>query len=110
VSTGLVADDEIATTGPLNRYVGGSTATAATAWHKDVGQWLLIALVVLHVGAILYYRLRLRRDLIGPMWTGDKALPPGTPAAVDSAGSRLLALVIGAASAGVVAWVVSLGG
>jgi cytochrome b len=56
VGTGLVADDEIANQGPLNRFVSGATAGSATAWHKDYGQWILIALVVLHVAAIVFYR------------------------------------------------------
>ena len=33
VATGLVADDEIATVGPLNRFVSGSLASQATGWH-----------------------------------------------------------------------------
>lgn len=110
VGTGLLADDEIATTGPLNRFVSSATANSATAWHKDVGQWILIALVLLHVGAVLYYLLRKKQNLVRPMISGDKALPPGTPAATDSLATRLLALVIGVACAAGVAWVVSLGG
>jgi hypothetical protein len=43
------------------------------------------------------------------MFTGDKTLPAGTPAAKDSTATRTLALVLAAACAGVVTWVVSLG-
>src|SRR5689334_17419004 len=71
VATGLVADDEIATTGPLNRFVASATGLKATAWHKGAGQWIIIALVLLHVGAILFYRWR-GVGLVGPMWHGDK--------------------------------------
>ncbi len=110
VGTGLVADDEIFNVGPLNRYVASATALSATAWHKTWGQWLVLALVVLHVAAIVFYRLRQKIDLVGPMLHGDKTLPAGTPAAADGAGQRLLALVLAAACAGLVAWVVRLGG
>lgn len=110
VATGLVADDEIANVGPLNRYVSGATAGSATHWHKDYGQYIVIALVLLHVAAILYYRLKKGRNLVGPMISGDKPLPPGTPAARDSAGTRVLALVLAAACAAAVTWVVRLGG
>lgn len=110
VGTGLVADDEIATTGPLNRFVSGATATSATAWHKDLGQWIVVALVVLHVAAILYYRFRHAKNLVGPMLTGDKLLPAGTPASADGWGTRALAAVLVAAAAGLVTWVVNLGG
>jgi cytochrome b len=110
VGTGLVADDEISTTGPLNRFVSGAAATQATAWHKGPGQWLLITLVVLHVAAIVFYLVRRRRNLVGPMLSGDKALSVGTPAAADSPGTRLLALAVGVGVALLVRWVVSLGG
>ena len=38
VATGLVADDEVATVGPLNRFVEVATGLKATAWHERVGQ------------------------------------------------------------------------
>lgn len=110
VGTGLVADDEIANQGPLNRFVAGATASSATAWHKDYGQWILIALVLLHLLALLYYRVIKGKRLVGPMFSGDKPLPADTPASRDGAGTRVLALLLAAACAGGVAWVVSLGG
>jgi cytochrome b len=110
VGTGLVADDEIATTGPLNRLVSNATAEKATGWHTEGGQWLLIGLVTLHVGAILFHRFHHDQDLVNPMLTGDKALPAGTPASTDNLPTRALALLLVAASAGVVAGVVALGG
>jgi cytochrome b len=110
VATGLFADDEIATTGPLNRFVTGKTASLLTHWHKDFGQRIIMVLVLLHVGAIVFYLLRLRRNLVVPMLSGDKVLEPGVPPAVDSTRSRLLALVLVLAAAGAVTWVVALGG
>jgi cytochrome b len=109
VATGLLADDEIANVGPLNRFVSSATASQATHWHKDYGQWILLALVVLHVAAIVYYLVRKQQNLVRPMLVGDKPLPPGTPGAADSAATRLLALLLAALCAGAVAWVVSLG-
>jgi cytochrome b len=110
VGTGLFADDEIATTGPLNKFVASARGLALTAWHKGWGQWLIVALVLLHIGAIAYYRLARRIDLVGPMVTGDKHLPDGVPASVDSAAARALAAVLLALSGACVAWLVSLGG
>ena len=54
VATGLVADDEIANTGPLNRFVSSDTALVATGWHKEWGQWILLGLGALQVVAIVY--------------------------------------------------------
>lgn len=109
VGTGLFADDEIANTGPLNRYVSGATGLALTGWHKTWGQWTIIALVLLHVGAILVYRVRLGRRLVRPMIVGDKWLAPGVPASTDSAATRALALVLVALCGLGVGWLVSLG-
>jgi cytochrome b len=108
VGTGLFADDEIANTGPLIRYVSDATSHALTRWHKGYGQWSIIALVVLHVAAILYYLLARRRNLVRPMVTGDKQLAVPAPAAVDTVGSRALAAVLLALCAGLVGWVVNL--
>ena len=109
VATGLVADDEIANTGPLNRFVGSATVSLASGWHKDVGQLILIALVVLHVGAILFYLWRKQLNLVRPMIVGDKPLPAGTPASADGPPQRLLALLLAAACGAAAAWVLSLG-
>lgn len=104
VATGLVADDEIATTGPLNKYVAGALGLSATAWHKGYGQWLLLALVALHVAAIVAYRLR-GQNLVTPMITGDKALPPDVPPSTDSTTTRAVAVVLVLAVGAVAAWI-----
>ena len=110
VATGLVADDEISTTGPLNRFVAERTASRASHWHADIGQWILIALIVLHVLAIGWYLRARRNNLLRPMLLGDKPLPAGTPASADGMAQRLLALAVGAACAAVSVWVWRLGG
>jgi len=103
VATGLVADDDVATTGPLNAHVAGRLARRASAWHAGWGADLILALVALHVLAIAWYTWRLRAPLLRAMWSGDKPLPAGTPASRDDAGRRLLALAI-AAAAGAAVW------
>ena len=109
VGTGLFADDEVFTTGPLNRFVETATGLKATAWHTGAGKLLLIALVALHVAAIVFYAWRRGRNLVRPMIVGDKPLPAGTPASADGAPQRLLALLLAAASAGLAVFVASLG-
>ena len=101
VACGLVADDEIANVGPLNRFVSSSVAATATWWHKGPGKLLIILLVLVHVGAIVFYRVRRRQDLIGPMLRGDKLLPPGTPPSRDDGLTRSAALALVAACAAV---------
>jgi cytochrome b len=92
--TGLVADDDIATTGPLNGHVSGRLSRVASGWHAGWGADLVFALIALHLLAVAWYTLRRREPLVRAMWSGDKALPPGTPASRDGAGSRLLALAL----------------
>ena len=111
VATGLMSDDEIAFFGPLVRFVSGDTVTAATSYHKNVGKFIVIALVVLHVAAILFYKWFKQDGLVRPMVVGDKQLAAGlvVPHARDSAASRLLALAVLAVCGGAVAWLVQLG-
>lgn len=109
VGTGLVADDEIANTGPLIKFVSGATTSLATSWHKTYGQYLIVTLVLLHVLAIGFYWIRKRQDLLTPMLHGDKQLAGDVPGSVDSSRTRGLALVLLAACAAATAWLVSLG-
>jgi cytochrome b len=110
VATGLFADDEIATTGPLNKFVSGKTADLLGHWHTTFGQWLIITLVVLHIAAVLFYLLRRRQNLVRPMLSGDKQLAADVPASIDTLTSRMLALALFAVAAGLVTWLVGLGG
>ncbi|MFD1712682.1 cytochrome B [Ottowia sp. GY511] len=110
IASGLFADDEIAFSGPLTALVSGEWVSRATTWHKGWGQYLVIGLVLLHVVAVFAYLAR-RRNLITPMVTGDKVVPGAAalPSAADSAGHRLLALLLLTLSAGVVYAVVQFG-
>ncbi len=110
VATGLVADDEIASTGPLIQFVSSAISSAATSWHKSWGQWLIVGLAVLHVAAIVVYLRAGRRSLVQAMVSGDKLLPAGVPASADHWGARGAAAVLLTLCAAGVAWIVSLGG
>ena len=110
VATGLVADDEIATTGPLNAHVDADLARSASDWHAGWGADLLMALIALHVLAVGWYTWRRRDPLLRAMWSGDKALPATTRASRDGGAARLLALAIwlaaGAAVLALLHWAV----
>jgi cytochrome b len=72
--SGLFATDEIDTDGPLVSWVSMYTVKLMTRvhhWNENV----LLALVGLHVGAVLLYLLLKHENLIAPMISGSKCLP-----------------------------------
>lgn len=107
VGTGLLADDEISNAGPLTHLVSGAVASLATGWHAERGKWLVIALLVLHLLAVLYYALVRRHRLVGPMISGDKSLP-AAQSSRDDVTTRLFAVVLFAACMGFALWIGSL--
>ena len=76
VGTGLISDpDDFINVGPLAGAVGQPTARAAVGWHH-LGGTVILVLVLLHLAAILFYRVWKREDLITPMITGWKWVRP----------------------------------
>ncbi len=110
VSTGLVSDDEIANAGPLTAWVSGATISAATAWHKGWGKLVLIALVLVHVAAIVWYPVRRSEALLPAMLHGDKVLHEPATASADGWRQSTLALLLLLVCAAAVRWLVGLGG
>lgn len=106
VGTGLLSDDEIAFSGPLSKFVSGATVSMVTSYHKNVGRWVLVALIVLHIAAVLFYLFKKRQNLILPMLGGDKSLAIAVEPSRDDAKSRVIAAVVFALCVGAVAWMV----
>jgi cytochrome b len=108
VGSGLIADDEVAFTGPLIRFVSSETSLSWTAHHKALGQWGLYALIGLHVLAVAWHSVLDHGRLLRAMLTGDKPLPPGIQASRDSGLTRLLALAVLLLSVAAVLWLLGL--
>lgn len=80
VGTGLFADpDDYVVRGPFAARIDSATSYAVAGWHFRLFN-VILGVVALHVLAILAYRLIKRHDLLGPMLTGRKRMPPGAPA------------------------------
>ena len=109
VATGLFSDDEIAFAGPLTRFVSNAIVGQATTYHKEIGQYLVIGLVALHLLAIAFYVFVKRQRLVMPMVQGDKLLDAPAAASRDDAISRVGAAVVLAICAALAWWVSSLG-
>ncbi len=93
--TGLFADDDIFFQGPFAKYVSNSTVALLTSIHR-FNQYLIFALVGLHIAAISYYYFVKRENLVRPMVTGDKSIATKPPLAVeiDSFRQRMIALAV----------------
>ncbi|CUA84265.1 MULTISPECIES: cytochrome b/b6 domain-containing protein [Gulbenkiania] len=100
--TGLFAadTDSYLFDGPLARFVDASVAERLTGLH-EANFNLLLGLVLLHVGAIFFYRLVKRQNLVRPMLTGRAEQPLQPPALRFAPG--WLALVV-FALIGVAVW------
>ena len=72
--TGLFSDDDIAASGPLSKFVSNAMVSTLTGYHKNIGKYVLLALVILHIAAIVFYLIKKKENLIGPMVHGDKSL------------------------------------
>ena len=109
VASGLASDDEIAFTGPLVRFLPGEWVARATWWHAEVGQYLVLGLVALHLLAIAFYALVRRRRVVRPMLSGDKLLAQPAPASRDDGRTRALAALLLALALALAWWVSRLG-
>ena len=71
VGTGLFANDDILTEGPLYALVSKQTSDWLTGIHH-LNQKVLLVLVVIHIAAVIFYLIVKRENLIKPMITGNK--------------------------------------
>ena len=99
--TGLASDDDVLNAGPLARHLDSHWVQLATHFHTTLGKLTLIALVVLHLTAIAWYRHR-GKNLVSAMLSGDGPAAAGSVPARDDRHSRRTALLLLAACAALV--------
>lgn len=103
--TGLFANDDITFDGPLSGWVSKSMSDWLTTVHK-VNFNLLLLVIAVHISAVLFYLLVKRENLIHPMLSGRKHLPPEQAEAAPRMVSPwlgLAALLVAAVAVGVLA-------
>ena len=102
--TGLFSTDDLETTGPLAARVSDAAVKAMTRIHHW-NRYVLLLLIVLHLGAVLAHWVWRRDNLVAPMLHGHKRIEVATPM---RAASPWIALALLAASAlavwALVAW------
>lgn len=79
VASGLVIDDGILAAGPLAKLVDGELRALAGSVH-EINFNVLLALIALHLLAIVYYTVWRRQNLAGAMVTGRAAGLPDSAA------------------------------
>jgi cytochrome b len=109
VATGLFSETKEDFAGPLAALVSNATVHFMTGYHKRVGQYVLIALVLLHLGAIAFYTWRGAR-LMPSMWHGKKEIGSAVEPSRDDVRSRALALALMSLCSLVMWGIVKLGG
>jgi cytochrome b len=92
--SGLCSDDEILFNGPLTPYLNSTQIEWASFYHSEVGQILLITLVATHIFAIVFYKFKLKQDLITPMLSGNKISVASFTPSKDNLKTRWFALAI----------------
>jgi len=97
--TGLFANDDIMTEGPLYNWVSKQTSDTLSEIH-ETNFYVLAVLIALHICAALYYLLGKRENLILPLFTGRKQLPEPQDAPESRGGPLWLALLLLALCAG----------
>lgn len=100
--TGLFLTDEVLFEAPLYKLVDGDTALLMAQLH-DWNSKLLIVLILLHLAALLFYRVVKGERLVSAMLSGRKQYPAGS-AASDAQGGNLLVGIVLAALAGISVW------
>ena len=100
--SGLFANDDIASEGPLVKFISKDLSDRFTWFHTEVSAWVLYFLIGLHILAIAYYYAGKKQNLVTPMITGNKEVDADVPPANDSWSMRLLAgAILLACAAGV---------
>jgi len=96
--SGLFATDDILTEGPLYHLVTPATSAWLTHVHH-LNKTILIAFIALHLGAIVFYLLVKRENLLTPMIFGDKMWPE--PIETDKPKIILAFVIVAVLSGGV---------
>lgn len=105
VGLGLISQDEDGIyAGPLFRLVSSDTSDKARDIHE---LWfnVVLGLIILHVAAIVYYRVFRGQKLTRPMITGRAVIDPG--AQPMRPGKWWVALICLAVAIGIVRWIVA---
>jgi cytochrome b len=103
---GLFTNDDVLTEGPLARLISKDLSDTISSFHRR-NAWIVVALVVAHIGAVLFYLFALKENLIKPMLDGAKTLHATDAMAGGGSANSVKAAIWFAACAAAVWWLVT---
>ena len=101
-ATGLFANDEIAASGPFYGWIAPATSHRITSWHH-VNSDALLALLAMHVVAVLWYTFVRAEPIVTAMITGKRPASEVRPEDAVEVSRGWLAAAIVAVLAGLLA-------
>ncbi len=101
VVTGLFTTDDIAFQGPLYPLVGKDLSDTLTGLHRLLGN-VLLALIGLHVAAIIFYQVVMKKNLVKPMLTGIAEAPEALNEPLRGGGWKAALVAVALAVAAVI--------
>lgn len=103
-ATGLFTNDDVLTDGPLVRLITKDLSDTLSSFHRR-NAWIVGALATAHIGAVMFYLIALKENLITPMLDGAKTLPVTHAATTGDGANSVKAIVLFAACVAAV-WLV----
>jgi cytochrome b len=105
-TTGLFSSDDVLWSGPYKPAVSGALSSKLTTWHH-INFNLIEAAVVVHLGAIAFYALVKKQNLVLPMLTGHKPGDIVPPHEAITSSQLIKALLVAGLAAGAVYFLIS---
>lgn len=103
--SGLFIDNDVFSTGPYNSIVSGDIEKLMSFLHHNTFDLILIA-IALHIGAIAYYALVKKHNLVTPMITGKKDAKDVDSTAAIPHSKIILAIILALLCAVFIYWLV----
>ena len=91
---GLGSDDDAGFSGPLTPHISSTWVSLATRYHTDVGKWLLLFWVFLHLAAVAHHALIKKKPLVKAMLSGYRVMAHANPSSADAGKHRWLAVLL----------------
>ena len=95
IFTGMLSDDDAGFSGPLTAFFSNQWVSKATLYHAQIGKWVLLCLVVVHLLAITYHEWVKHQRLVRAMFNGMQTAPANTTPSQDKLTNRLWGLLTG---------------